>query len=202
MDITAEKKKRIRKTLQQQIESRQEKIAHEKAALSLLKRKQQAQKRRQRARLMFQIAEIVVKEKNIDLKPLLDDPAKNDHAEKQVIREKFLEKFKNQLSSVPAPAPAPVPAPAPDDLNTLFISMVGKTLLFRLCGFTDKDLPSLDKEKFLRFLSKTAVLMTRRKNYQEDGEYGRYWDFWSNYWKSYSTHPENLFTFTTSTKSK
>lgn len=195
MDITAEKKKRIRKTLQQQIESRQEKIAHEKAALSLLKRKQQAQKRRQRARLMFQIAEIVVKEKNIDLKPLLDDPAKNDHAEKQVIREKFLENFKNQLSSAPVSAPAPAP-------NTEFISSVGKIVLFILCRFTAEDLTSLDKEKFINFLTKTTVLMTHRKNYQEDGEYGRYWDFWPNYWKAYSTHPENLFTFTTNTKSQ
>ena len=161
------KKARIRKTLEEQLAEKERKILELKAQAKILKRKQSAQKRKARARVLIQLgARWAALNKIEDVEHL--DP-----------------------SSVPDSSCLHVSI----HRRGLFINRVGSSILDR-CGIDSNEkidaMSDEELEKFLRFLRKILPSIFRYRNWK-DGDIGSYWSYWDDAWELFCKYPEDVF---------
>lgn len=167
------KKKRIRKTLEERLSEKEEKIQQLKAQAALLKRKQSAQRRKARARVLIKLGARWAAANKIEDVEHFDPSTVPDAA--------FLPKHED---------PDPV-----DARRGVFIKKVGVNILIR-CGIDSNAkadaMSDEEQEKFLRFLSKICPSIFRYKNWT-DGEVASYWAYWDDAWQSFCTYSEDVF---------
>ena len=166
------KKARIRRTLEEQLAEKERKILELKAQAKILKRKQSAQKRKARARVLIQLGARWAAANKLENVEHLDPSSVPDSSFLHAPKEDPVSKRRNR-----------------------FIQGVGVLLLCR-CGINSNEkldaMSDEEQKKFFRFIKKVEASMLRYQNWK-DGDTGSYWSHWDGAWESFCKYPEDIF---------